>query len=75
MAKEPMTLQVHKDTRPLNQELDARAPVNNNIAILKIVSFLGSSSKKNNEAGHALQKQVSCFNHRVVTLVADKLER
>ena len=23
---------------------------------------------------HALQKQVGCFNHRVVTLVADKLE-
>ena len=23
----------------------------------------------------ALQKQVGCFNHRVVTLVADKLER
>ena len=24
---------------------------------------------------HTLQKQVGCFNHRVVTLVADKLER
>ena len=24
---------------------------------------------------NALQKQVGCFNHRVVTLVADKLER
>ena len=24
---------------------------------------------------HALQKQVGCFNHRVVALVADKLER
>ena len=23
----------------------------------------------------SLQKQVGCFNHRVVTLVADKLER
>ena len=25
--------------------------------------------------GSTLQKQVGCFNHRVVTLVADKLER
>ena len=24
---------------------------------------------------YTLQKQVGCFNHRVVTLVADKLER
>jgi len=24
---------------------------------------------------HAQQKQVGCFNHRVVALVADKLER
>ena len=24
---------------------------------------------------HTLQKQIGCFNHRVVALVADKLER
>ena len=28
-----------------------------------------------NSAKSALQKQVDCFNRRVVTLVADKLER
>ena len=28
----------------------------------------------NKKSGNTLQKQVGCFNHRVVTLVADKLE-
>ena len=38
---------------------------------LDLVNFVTASE----DAMHAQQKQIGCFNHRVVTLVADKLKR
>ena len=39
----------------------------------KITPQVERKNNNNNKVSPSLQKQTGCFNHRVVTLVADKL--